>query len=126
MTTKNHTKLRQLYQELDDIFTDSEAWVLFRWSAFLETFGWALLLVGILFQIMKWPGEEWLLPVGGSLHGTFVLGYMFIVFFAHRSFTPKWSMARMCLAELISIVPFGALMFEMWMARQRKMATSQS
>lgn len=109
-------------RQLNEIFTDSEAWFLFKWAAFLETIGWALLLVGILFQIMKWPGEEWLLPVGGSLHGTFVLGYMFIVFFAHRSFSPKWSAGRMIFAELISIVPFGALVFELFMARTRNRA----
>lgn len=111
--------LKQAYQELNNIFTDREAWFLFRWSAWLETFGWTCLLVGILFQVNKWPGDTWLLPVGGSLHGVFVLAYMFIAFFAHRSFTPKWSIKKMLLAEAISVIPYGALAFELYVARQR-------
>lgn len=120
MTTTATKLTKRIQRQLDGVFTDKEAWFLFRWSAILETVGWALLLVGILFQVMKWPGEEWLLPVGGSLHGTFVLGYMFIVFFAHRSFTPRWSTKRMLFAEAISVIPFGALAFEMWAAKRRK------
>lgn len=120
MTNPKQSWAQKALSELDGIFTDKEAWFLFRWSAILETVGWALLLVGILFQVMKWPGEEWLLPVGGSLHGTFVMGYMFIVFFAHRSFTPKWSIRRMLIAEAISVIPFGALAYEMHLARLRQ------
>lgn len=120
MTNPKQSWAQKALSELDGIFTDKEAWFLFRWSAILETVGWALLLVGILFQVMKWPGEEWLLPVGGSLHGTFVMGYMFIVFFAHSSFTPKWSIRRMLIAEAISVIPFGALAYEMHLARLRQ------
>lgn len=111
--------IETLYHELDAIFTDREAWFLFRWSAFLETFGWTFLLVGILFQITKWPGDSWLLPIGGSLHGIFVIAYMLIAFFAHRSFKKKWSFKKMLLAEIISIIPYGALVFEQYEARKR-------
>lgn len=111
---------RRLLGELDNIFTDREAWFLFRWSAFLETFGWTFLLVGILFQMTKWPGDTWVLPVGGSLHGLFVIAYMFIAFFAHRSFKPKWSIGKMLFAEAISIIPYGALAFELYEAKKRR------
>jgi integral membrane protein len=111
---------RRLLRELDAIFTDREAWFLFRWSAFLETFGWTLLLIGILFQVNKWPGDLWLLPVGGSLHGLFVIAYMFIAFFVHRSFTQKWSIRKMLLAEAISVIPYGALAFELYEAKRRR------
>lgn len=113
---------RRLLRELDNIFTDREAWFLFRWSAFLETFGWTLLLIGILFQVNKWPGYTWLLPVGGSLHGLFVIAYMFIAFFAHRSFKQKWSIGKMLIAEAISIIPYGALAFELYEAKKRRTA----
>jgi integral membrane protein len=112
--------LHKTYRELDNIFTDREAWFLFRWSAFLETFGWTLLLIGILFQVNKWPGDTWLLPVGGSLHGMFVLAYMMITFFIHRSITPTWSIKKLIVAEVISIIPYGALAFELWVAHGRK------
>lgn len=111
--------LAKSYQELNGVFTDREAWFLFRWAAWLETFGWSLLLVGILFQVNRWPGNEWLLAVGGSLHGLFVIAYMFIAFFAHRSFTHKWSFVKMLVAEAISVIPYGALVFELYEARRR-------
>ena len=111
--------MQRAYKELDNVFTDQEAWFLFRWTAFLETFGWTCLLVGILFQVNKWPGDSWLLPIGGSLHGLFVIAYMFIAFFAHRSFTPKWNIKKMLFAEAISVIPYGALAFEIYVARQR-------
>lgn len=112
--------LQKTYQELDNIFTDREAWFLFRWSAWLETLGWTLLLIGILFQVTKWPGDTWFLPVGGSLHGLFVIAYMLIAFFAHRSFTHKWSIKKMLVAEAISVIPYGALAFELYVAHERK------
>lgn len=111
--------LTRAFRELDNIFTDQEAWFLFRWAAWLETAGWTLLIIGIVFQVNKWPGNDWLLAVGGSLHGLFVIGYMFIAFFAHRSFTSKWSVSKMLLAEGISIIPYGALAFELHEARRR-------
>ena len=110
----------KLYHELRGVFTDDEAWFLFRWSAWLETFGWTCLIVGIVFQVAKWPGNSWLLAVGGSLHGLFVIAYMLIVFFAHRSFSRPWSVAKMLIAEAISVIPYGALAFELYEARQRK------
>lgn len=113
------TIIQRIYAELDKVFTDREAWFLFRWAAWLETLGWTLLIVGIIFQINKWPGNDWLLAVGGSLHGLFVIAYMFIAFFAHRSFKPKWSFGKMLFAEAISIMPYGALAFELYEARQR-------
>lgn len=105
---------------MDNVFTDHEAWFLFRWAAWLETFGWTCLLIGILFQVTKWPGDTWLLPIGGSLHGIFVIAYMFIAFAAHRSFHRKWSIKKMLLAEAISIIPYGALGFELYEAHYRK------
>lgn len=111
--------LRCLYKELDTVFTDREAWFLFRWAAWLETLGWTLLIIGIVFQVNKWAGNEWILAVGGSLHGLFVIAYMFIAFFAHRSFARKWSFRKMLLAEAISVIPYGALAFELFEARSR-------
>jgi len=80
-----------------------------------------MLLIGILFQVMHWPGDSWLLPVGGSLHGMFVIAYMGAVLFVHRSFRTKWGVKKMLLAELINAVPYGALAFELHEARQRKL-----
>lgn len=109
--------IKQWYGELDGVFTDSEAWFLFKASAFLETFGWTLLIIGILFSVNHWPGDDWILPVAGSIHGIMYLIYVFIVFFGHRSL--HWSFWRFLFAEAISVVPYGALVFEWWIARRR-------
>lgn len=110
--------IKRLYNELDGIFTDGEAWFLFKASAFLETFGWTLLIIGIVFSVERWPGYDWILPVAGSIHGIFYLGYTFIVFFAHRSL--RWGVWRFLFAEAISVVPYGALALEWWAARRRR------
>ncbi len=111
------------YRKLDASFTDEEAWSLFKVSAVLETVGWTLLITGIVFSHFKWPLYDWILPIGGSLHGMFVVYYMLITFFIHRSL--RWSFWRMCVAEFISIIPYAVLFFELWVAytRQQKYYT---
>lgn len=102
---------------LNNIFTDREAWVLFKWSAWFETVGWTMLLIGILFQVMQWPGESWVLAIGASLHGMFVIAYMGVIFAVHRSFHRKWSTTKMLIAECINIIPYAVLVFEQREAR---------
>jgi integral membrane protein len=106
------------YDNLKGIFTDKEAWMLFKLAAFLETFGWILLITGILFSHYKWFGYDYALPIAGSVHGILYLFYVFIVFFAHRSM--QWSVWRFLVAEAVSNAPFGALIFELWVARRRR------
>jgi integral membrane protein len=109
---------KRAYDALDNIFTDKEAWLLFRIAAFAETFGWTCLLVGIAAIELKWPNAKAYIAVGGSIHGILYLFYLFIVIFGHRAL--KWSVWRFVFAELISVVPYGALVFELWVARRRK------
>lgn len=116
-TNITHTASRA-YAALDNIFTDKEAWGLFRVAAFAETFGWACLIFAIIVTKMNWPYSHAYIPVGGSIHGIFYLFYLFIVIFAHRAM--KWSVWRFVFAQVISVVPFGALVFEMWVAHRRK------
>jgi len=110
--------LQKLYRQLDGVFTEREAWGLFKASAIIETITWTLLIIGIVFSHFKWPLYDWILPIAGSLHGIFVIGYMLIVFFAHRSM--KWSAWRMAVAEIVSVVPYAALVFEQWAIRHPK------
>jgi len=110
--------IHRAYDAIDDIFTDGEAWFLFRASAFLETFGWTLLIIGIVFSHYHWAGYDYILPISGSIHGVFYLIYVFIVFFSHRSM--KWSVWRFIIAELLSTVPYGALVFERWVTKRRR------
>jgi integral membrane protein len=106
------------YDVLNDIFTDKEAWTLFKLVAFLETFGWTLLIVGILFSHYKWTGYAYVLPIAGSVHGVLYLFYLFIVLFTHRSM--GWGIWRFVIAEAVSNLPFGALVFELFIAQNRR------
>lgn len=110
--------LHRAYEALDNIFTDKEAWFLFKSAAFLETFGWTVLIIGIIFSYNKWQEHNAVLAVAGSIHGIFYIAYLFIVIFGHRSM--KWSVWRFIFAELISVVPYGALVFELWVAHRRR------
>lgn len=106
------------YDALDAIFTDREAWGLFKLAALVETVGWTCLIVGIIAVKLQWPRNDAYIAVAGSIHGILYLFYVFIVIFAHRSL--KWSFWRFLFAEMISVVPYGALVFEGWVSHRRK------
>jgi integral membrane protein len=106
------------YNALDGIFSETEAWGLFKIATLLETFGWTCLIFGIISVKLEWPYNDAYLAVGGSIHGIFYLFYLFIVIFGHRAL--KWSVWRFIFAELISVIPYGALVFEFWVAKRRK------
>lgn len=105
------------YHQMDNIFSEPEAWAFFKITAILETIGWTLLIIGIAFKYFHWPYSDWALALGGSSHGMIVIAYMFIVFFVHRSL--GWSVRRLVVAELINAVPYGVLCFEIWAERKR-------
>jgi integral membrane protein len=115
-------KIRQTahkaYAALDTIFTDEEAWKLFKLSAYLETVGWTCLLIGIAAIVFGWHDSKAYIAIGGSIHGILYLFYIFIIIFGHRSL--KWSIKRFLFAGFISIIPYGALVFEIWVANRRK------
>lgn len=109
---------KRAYDALDNIFTDKEAWTLFKVAAFLETVGWTGLIVGIVADKLQWPYGPDILAVTGSVHGIFFVFYIFIVIFGHRSM--GWSVWRFLFASLINAVPYGAMGLEMWVAHRRK------
>lgn len=120
MTVKTNIQrtATRAYNALDNIFTDKEAWGLFKLAAGVETFGWTCLIIGIMAIELHWPQSDAYIAVAGSIHGILYLFYLFIVIFAHRSM--KWSVGRFIFAELISVVPYGALGLEFWVAHRRK------
>jgi integral membrane protein len=110
----------EFFQKVDNhqIFTDSEAWGLFKFTAIAEAFGWALLLYGIAADRFHLFASDWALPVGGSLHGMFFIAYLLIVVTAYSSLGwPRW---KGLLALLMSIIPMGTLVFEMREAHTRR------
>lgn len=109
--------IKKAYGVLDNIFTDKEAWGLFKLAAFVETFGWMCLLIGIAAVKLQWLHSDAYLAISGSIHGIFYIFYIFIVIFAHRSL--NWSKGRFLFAGAVSVIPFGALVFESWVAHRR-------
>ncbi len=106
------------YDQLDNIFSKKEAWALYTFAAYAETIGWMLLLFGIISKINQWPLYEWSLGIGGYIHGVIFVFYILIVFFAHRSM--KWNIKQFIAAEVLSNVPFGALVFERYITKKFK------
>jgi len=109
---------KKAYDSLDGIFSDKEAWMLFRLAAFVETFGWTCLIIAIVALKLDWPYATTYIAIAGSIHGILYLFYVFIVIFSHRSL--KWSFWRFLVAEFVSNLPYGALVFELWVAHRRK------
>ena len=118
MLIKFKKRVTKSYSALDGIFSDKEAWLLFRIAALIETIGWILLVTGIIFSVKKLPQHETVLALGGSIHGIFYIFYIFIIIFAHRSL--KWGVWRFIVSGAVSTFPFGALIFEQWEARRRR------
>ena len=98
--------------------TDKEAWGLFRIAELSEAASWLLLLVGMYFKYVIKPSTDTLVAIGGSIHGTIFLGYL-------AALIGVWRILRLTpwqalVALLASIVPFGTLAFERWLAGRRQ------
>jgi integral membrane protein len=98
-------------------FTDTEAWNLFRLAAFGEAFGWTLLIGSLIFQHYVTPGNNIPIDIAGQIHGTIFLIYIAAVVVLHPSL--RWSPKRTLVAGLVSVPPYGTLIFEQWAARRR-------
>ncbi|HUD11375.1 MAG TPA: DUF3817 domain-containing protein [Candidatus Saccharimonadia bacterium] len=106
------------------LFSESEAWLLFKVTAIGEAGGWALLLYGIASQHYHLPGSLFMLPIGGSIHGIIFLGYLGVVIAGFPSL--GWSLRKAAFAVFLSIVPFATLVFEMREERARDRLTRTS
>jgi integral membrane protein len=112
--------MRQLYAKITSssrVFTDREAWNLFRLAAFGEAFGWTLLISSLVFQHYVTPGNNIPIDIAGQIHGTIFLVYIAAVVILHPSLS--WSPKRTLIAGLVSVPPYGTLVFEQWVAHQR-------
>lgn len=110
------TTIQKSYRNLDGVFTPREAWGLFRFASYAETVGWCLLITGITSKITHAPLNDWIMPIAGTIHGVFFIGYILLVFFAHRSM--KWSITQLIAALVLCNIPFGALVFERYMTKR--------
>jgi len=113
--------MRNLYAkrvESAQFFTDTEAWNLFRLAAFGEAFGWTLLISSLVFKHYVTPGNNIPIDIAGQIHGTIFLIYIAAVVVLHPSL--HWSPKRTLIAGLVSVPPYGTLVFEQWVAHKRR------
>lgn len=99
-------------------FTDHEAWVVFRFFAFLEGGSWALLIFGIIYRNLGLPEGPSVVSFAGHIHGMVMAVYYIIVLVTARSM--KWGGWHVLTALAAGIPPFGTIIFEQFMAYRRK------
>lgn len=98
-------------------FSDSEAWVLFKIAAILEACGWTILISGILISKYLTPNSTVAVNLAGHLHGTLFLIYIACVLTVTPSL--RWKPLRIIVAGLMSVPPYGSLLFELCQAHNR-------
>jgi integral membrane protein len=98
-------------------FTENEAWGLYRIAAFAEAVGWSLLIIGILLGKYVFVGSAMPVQLAGRIHGTLFLLYIAAAILLYPS--QGWSRKRTIIAAVVSVPPYGSLIFEQWAAYHR-------
>jgi integral membrane protein len=98
--------------ERNRVFTEEEAWSLFRLAAIGEACGWGLLILGILWEHFGLPGAHLPVYFAGRAHGMLFLLYMLAAVGLYPNL--GWSRKRAFVALVASVPPFGSLLFEQW------------
>ena len=101
--------------ESNTIFTENEAWSLFRLSAIGEACGWSLLITGILLRHFLDTNDPVL--VAGQVHGLLFFCYATAALGLYPNL--GWSRKRAFVALMASIPPYGSLLFEQWASYKR-------
>jgi integral membrane protein len=106
--------------ESNNLFTDQEAWTLFRLAAFGEAFGWTLLIIGISWQ--KFTAGHSGIPVllAGKIHGMLFIIYLISAVGLYPAL--GWTKPKAFIAILASVPPYGTLLFERWAGYRRSSA----
>ncbi len=98
--------------EHNQVFSESEGWLLFKIAAIAEACGWTLLIAGIAISKYLMHGNQGPVIIAGQFHGVLFLSYAVASVGLYP--TLRWSRKRACIALLASIPPYGSLAFEWW------------
>ena len=104
--------------EHNQLFTEREAWLLFRLAAFAETIGWTSLLCGLALKRFVLHGNNDPVLITGQIHGTIYLAYFVAPLLLYPSL--YWSRWRAVIAVIAGIPPYGSLLFELWTSHERR------
>jgi integral membrane protein len=99
-------------------FTNDEAWMIFKLAAFAEAIGWTILITGIVLTEYVFPGNRVPVVLAGRIHGILFGLYLTAVLAVSPSLNWKWK--RIIIAGLMSVPPYGTLLFEIWTSHHRK------
>lgn len=102
--------IRQVFYafEHNSVFSEQEAWSLFRMAAFAEAIGWSLLITGIVLEHLT--GSHAPVAVAGRIHGMLFLSYMVAAIGLYPNL--KWNRWAGIVALAASVPPYGSLIFE--------------
>jgi integral membrane protein len=96
----------------------------FRLLALAEAVSWAGLLIGMLFKYVV-VGNEIGVKVFGPIHGAIFVGYLLVTILARGPL--RWDLRTTILAFVVSVPPFGTVVFERWASRTGRLeAASQA
>jgi integral membrane protein len=108
----------------EHLFTEDEAWNLFRIAAIGEAIGWIMLITGILIHQFITPHSQLPVQIAGKFHGTLFSIYLVGVLVIWRSYKkPIW---LLFIAIAASVPPFGTLILELWLAHRRRLKLSHT
>jgi integral membrane protein len=100
------------------LFSEKDAWSLFRLAAICEACGWTMLITGILLKRYVTVGNNVPVLIAGQIHGMLFLSYIVAVVVLYANL--GWSRKRMLVAGMASVPPYGSLIFEQWAAYKRR------
>lgn len=104
--------------ENNRIFSEQEAWTLFRLAAIAEACGWTLLILGIGFEKYVLPGNHISVLIAGRIHGLLFSLYALSAVGLYPAL--GWSRKKAFVALLASVPPYGSLAFEQWAKYMRQ------
>lgn len=107
--------------ETNQVFSEAEAWALFRLAAIAEAVGWTLLIFGMIFEQYIMPGNQNPVMIAGRIHGLLFSLYALSAVGLYPAL--GWSRKKAFAALLASVPPFGSLVFEQW-AKYARQASS--
>jgi integral membrane protein len=97
--------------EKSKLFSEIEAWNLFRLAALSEAVGWSLLIIGVIINHYNLPGHSISIIIAGQIHGTIFLIYFAVLLAVYgstgwsrkKSLLPHWPeyhrMELLCLSS---------------------------
>jgi integral membrane protein len=106
-----------LYDKMH-LFTDQEAWGMYRFAAFVEAGIWGFFIFTIGYQLLGLPQAESVFAFGRSVLGVAYVVYAILTLLGVRSM--EWGIGRVALALVAGALPFGSLVFEHFMGKYRK------